>query len=499
MAIHFWGFDPEQLSPPARRVVEVLGQLPLASREQLARALGWQAPQLVDPVRELVSHDLMTSVELGSGVPGVRPASRWFLTVKGTDIFDGPSATWHTEGNRCVLLQRFPAVDALYEAAVRYQALGKFREFLVLDRGGLDGAVRYENGWIGVMWSGMLEKEKDLTKRFDGLYDDFLGFAGEHPDPWPSIVLVVVPDRWQREAVQQVTADTPYQPLVATYCVEDGQLIDAPTPGVTRGWIHRETLRRSDGKWTWATRLGSSIWTQPNSQTLYRILRAIAEFPGMPLRLGRETLREAGGGKNAERCCRALVELGLVDTVRDGNRLRYVLSSRGLDRLAAMERGTKGDYRNRAMAHSWVQDPARRDHEDGAMRLLGQFRAAGLPAFPGWRYYEDMGGRALAPDGMVILNRSPYGPGWHFVEYERSARSPAPWRKKLRGLAARQRRNQWPALFVCFNENAERNLHQLAGELGLRVVTTTIDRHKLAGPLDNFDCWSLYGHRVQIG
>ena len=499
MAIHFWGFDPEQLSPPARRVVEVLGQLPLASREQLARALGWQAPQLVDPVRELVSHDLMTSVELGSGVPGVRPASRWFLTVKGTDIFDGPSATWHTEGNRCVLLQRFPAVDALYEAAVRYQALGKFQEFLVLDRGGLDGAVRYENGWIGVMWSGMLEKEKDLTKRFDGLYDDFLGFAGEHPDPWPSIVLVVVPDRWQREAVQQVTADTPYQPLVATYCVEDGQLIDAPTPGVTRGWVHRETLRRSDGKWTWATRLGSSIWTQPNSQTLYRILRAIAEFPGMPLRLGRETLREAGGGKNAERCCRALVELGLVDTVRDGNRLRYVLSSRGLDQLAAMERGTKGNYRNRAMAHSWVQDPARRDHEDGAMRLLGQFRAAGLPAFPGWRYYEDMGGRALAPDGMVILNRSPYGPGWHFVEYERSARSPAPWRKKLRGLAARQRRNQWAALFVCFNDTAEQNLHQVAGELGLRVLTTTIDRHKLAGPLDNFDCWSLYGHRVQIG
>ena len=102
------------------------------------------------------------------------------------------------------------------------------------------------------------------------------------------------------------------------------------------------------------------------------------------------------------------------------------------------------------------------------MRLLGQFRAAGLPAFPGWRYYEDMRGLALAPDGMVNLNRSPYGPGWHFVEYERAARSPASWRRKLRGLAARQRRNRWPALFVCFNDQAEQNLHQVAGELGLR-------------------------------
>ena len=499
MAINFWGFDPEQLSPPAGRVAEVLGHLPLASREQLAGALGWQAPQLVDPVRELVGHDLMTSVELGSGAPGLRPASRCFFTAKGTHIFDGPSATWHTEGNRCVLLQRFPAVDALYEAAIRYQALGKFREFLVTDRRGLDGAVRYENGWIGVMWSGMLERQGDLTRRFDGLYDVFLGLSREGQDPWPSIILVVVPDRWQREVVEQATSDTPYQPLVATYCVEDGQLIDAPRPGITRDWVHQETLRRSDGGWTWGDRLGRSIWTQPNSQTLYRMLRTIAEFPGMPLRLGRETLREAEGGKTAERCCRSLVELGLVDTVRDGNRLRYVLNSHGMDQLAAMERGTKGNYRTRAMAHSWVQDIDRRRHEDGTMRLLGQFRAAGLPAFPGWRYYEDMRGRALAPDGMVNLNRSPYGPGWHFVEYERSARSPASWRRKLRGLAARQRRNRWPALFVCFNDQAEQNLHQVAGELGLRVVTTTIDRHKRAGPLDNFDCWSCYGHRVQLG
>ena len=275
------GIEREHLSPAAGRLGEVLGHLVLASPRQLAGALGWHPPQLVDPIKELERHQLISCVKLGTATPGLRPASRWFLTVRGRAVFDGiPSLTWHEDENRAVLLGYFPVLDAFYEAVVQYRALGGFEEFLLLDRPGLDGAVRYQNGWIGLLWSGMLERSEELTLRFNRLYDDFPRLAWHHPDPWPAVLLVVVPDRWQRQVVVQAADDSPYKPMVAIYCAEDGRLTDAPQPADTRGWVRSEVDPRDDGGWTWDARLEGSIWTQAHSQTLYRMLRAIAEFPG---------------------------------------------------------------------------------------------------------------------------------------------------------------------------------------------------------------------------
>ena len=60
------------------------------------------------------------------------------------------------------------------------------------------------------------------------------------------------------------------------------------------------------------------------------------------------------------------------------------------------------------------------------MSCIGHFLAVWLPAAAGWRSWEHLGGSGgISPDGMVFLERSPYGPTRAYFEYERTARGEA--------------------------------------------------------------------------
>ena len=56
-----------------------------------------------------------------------------------------------------------------------------------------------------------------------------------------------------------------------------------------------------------------------------------------------------------------------------------------------------------------------------------------------------------------------------------------------------------PLLVVCWNETAEANFHDIGGEGSIKMLTATIQRLADHGPLGNFECWSFYGRKVQIG
>ena len=100
------------------------------------------------------------------------------------------------------------------------------------------------------------------------------------------------------------------------------------------------------------------------------------------------------------------------------------------------------------------------------MELVGKFAAAGLVGAAGWRCWEHMGGSGgIAPDGLVYVEHSPYGPGWHYLEYERSARGRSRVERKMRGYASPQRINDWPVLMVVWDREAEAVFQQV-GESG---------------------------------
>ena len=142
----------------------------------------------------------------------------------------------------------------------------------------------------------------------------------------------------------------------------------------------------------------------------------------------------------------------------------------------------------------------RKAHEDGLMSIMGQFMAAGLPVAEGSRSWEHLGlDGGIAPDGMVLLEHGPHGPGWHYVEYELSARGERRVSEKLRGFLPDRRQDNFPVLVVSWNDAAEAVFQRLGGETGLRMLTTTKKRLETSGPLNHPDCWSMYGEPVTIG
>ena len=104
----------------------------------------------------------------------------------------------------------------------------------------------------------------------------------------------------------------------------------------------------------------------------------------------------------------------------------------------------------------------------------------------GWRSWEQLKASGISPDGMVFLERSPYGPTWAYFEYERTARGEARVGRKLNGDGC-------PVLIVCWNDDAEFVFQRLGSGMGIPLLTTTIKRLEEHGPLGNFGCWSVYG------
>ena len=56
---------------------------------------------------------------------------------------------------------------------------------------------------------------------------------------------------------------------------------------------------------------------------------------------------------------------------------------------------------------------------------------------------------------------SPYGPGWHYVELENSARRRFRVREKLSNFGSTQRQDNLPVIFVLWDDEAERIFQEL--------------------------------------
>ena len=110
----------------------------------------------------------------------------------------------------------------------------------------------------------------------------------------------------------------------------------------------------------------------------------------------------------------------------------------------------------------------------------------GIPAATGDRHWEHLGDGGIAPDGMVFLVDTPFGPVWCYVEVELSARGESRWRKKLAGYGNPRRRDDFPVLAICRDDPSETNAQAVGRELGItRLITTTVDRLAKNGPLGN--------------
>ena len=180
----------------------------------------------------------------------------------------------------------------------------------------------------------------------------------------------------------------------------------------------------------------------------------------MGIRFGQKLVGESGDSGRVRKAMGSLVEAGMVRRGSSRGAHSHVMDGPGFEVLRRRDR-VSAHRRRRSPAHS--QMPEERGlaaHEYGVMDLMGGFLDGGLDVAAGWRSWEDMGadGGGIAPDGLVLLRHSPYGPGWHYVEYELRARGVSRVVRKLRGYGSARRRDRWPVLVVVRDEAAERDL-----------------------------------------
>ena len=356
-----------------------------------------------------------------------------------------------------------------------------------------------KNGWIAIFWSGYLQTEETIGYRLSRFSQDLYELIKIGEMPYPSMFCYVVSDRWQATLVDRVTKIHRMDDMVSVWCVSDGTRTGTRDPQPNRGWVHQPVARRNVGGWPWSKRVEDSPWSKERGVTASRVLDIVAQWPGITTSQCRQMLGEGPTGRRADVGLKTLLDHGFVGRVQKGRATHYYLEGPGIHCLVRRDRSKPTSYRRRVLANSLIHKPRLQTHEEGVMSMMAQFAAAGVPVVPGWRSWEHLRNAAIAPDALVYLTETPLVPSWHYLEYERSARSPARVQKKLAGYSSHRRQNDWPVMVVCWNSEVERRFHDVALDYDISMFTTNIQRLAEYGAINNGQCWAWIDVPVVIG
>ncbi len=488
------------LSEPALRILSLfLRGVSLPSALDIRALIGLDEKYVSAIVKDLIDNEYLMRKKLGWACD---LTGRMWLTDKinrelGTcgHIFNEP---WFLARR----LERLPLVEAMYPALARVTHLGPFMEIHWHARLAFDASVNFKNGWLVVCYSGMLENTQDIRNRISNMAADLREHRLDSTQAWPSIFLWIVNSRWQAALVKQAASIYGLDDVFALYVAADGTYIPASKPLVATGDLYQALEERDMGGWPWEQRLADAPWTKRDSLVLGKVLDSVIRFPGAWFSL----IQADTGVNDPKRVRRALSRLGRlqlhwVESRRYKGQSRYTVTGPGFHVAARRDGVSNVGWRARAYVPAFRERPRHQDHEDGSMHLYEGLINGGCLVEPPWRAGDDLGQLrgGIVPDGTVYLTRGPYGPGWYYVEYERSARGKARAEAKLKGYLSQHRRDNYPVLFVLWNEVAEQNFQEIGREHGLRMVTTTIKRLETYGAVGSPGCWSLYGESVVIG
>ena len=255
--------------------------------------------------------------------------------------------------------------------------------------------------------------------------------------------------------------------IAGFWCVADGTAAVPENPGSGQGWIFQPVKKRQTRQTqrdSWLTAVERSPWSGAGGQVAARVLGAVVQWPGAHLRFLRALLGESGGAGRVGRMCRKLGDDGLVLRSGEGRAARYFATGTGLWVMSYQDRIHHLDAWSSTQLSQWPEankNPPRHAvspaHEDGLREVLRAFAAEGCPVANGHRYAEHLGSEGgIAPDAMMYLRVSPFGEGWHYVEYERSARYRFRISGKLNGYGSRRRRDGYPVILVCWDDRRRR-------------------------------------------
>ena len=493
------------VSRNAKELFSLMAGAPLVSGTVLSEMRRKASTYAFPYLKELREAGLVASDELGANSD---KAASNYISGQGRQYLRYEDRCWHEDGGRALLLHRFPVAEALPKAAswLNTEKLGGLTRFHYYRDAAWDAAADYQNGFALLFWIGLLQRESDIKRRFLRLGPDLLEHAAPGPRPWPAVLYFVVHDRWQEEIVKRAARPFGFEDQIQFLSVRDYSITAATNPRDSRGGIVPEIITAFTGNWSWEDRVRSSLWSSPQAQRNYRLLTLATEFPRMWLDFARAAFDEKPESRYTQEALRVLRtgNKAYLDARPEDGDLRYSVSKLGYHREAMV------DGVNTSSIPGGVRGPVGTGgspaHDDGAMMLMAEFLREGLLVAAGWRSRERWRGGGIEPDGMVFLTSylSPFGPSWHYIEYELSARYAARALKKFLRYLHTRRQDDFPLLLVAWNANAERHFQEIGrhnnGRDGFaKLITTTVERLARHGALGNDRCWSWYGAPVQLG
>lgn len=459
------------------RILGLLARMPLATTAELVveGSLGDRSARRA--LAELERAGWVGWVNMGDREVS-RSVRRWRLK--------SAAASWFGRvGNGVCGLRSLDAVaarighlDLFYRAGVALDPglENGCREFYWLGVGSWDAAVAYGEGperrWLGLVWLGPGHNRESVDRRIRLAAGDW-GLR-------PGLVGFVVYDDWQEQLAREtlLSGEVPYPWVFGR---------------VGSGW------ESADGLWGEGDRqpdfgispvagrqLFLDDWECRWPGHLWRVLEVVEQWSGLSFRQLWGMLSDF-----SRQHLRQLVDDGLARGLLTRDSGAYYLSGRGCD-LAWLRDGVD-QVRVAGRSARLGNSALVRRHDQGVAEVVLGFMGLGCPVAAGWRGVDYGGweGR-LSPDAVVWLNESPAGAGWHYLEYERRATTRGRIQSKLRPYRGVWRRDRWPALWVVDRDRAEDYLQEEAGDLGLRVLTSTSERLQESGVGGN--CW-MYGGR----
>ncbi len=481
------GSASRRLSPAAARLAALLWQMPLASAADLADVSGGSLSSAYAALQELESLELAGSAPLGASCRVVR---RYWPQAP-DDASVPPDCSYYlTRAARRNLLARLPVLEWFYRIPgylSRQSSTSPMTAFAWHTDYPCDAAVQFDQGWAALFYAGVWQDAPALRQRLARLGPDLADSAADGGPSWPGLFVFVVPDAWQSDLTQEVVAEFGLQHNSIICDVSRELVFGTVNWGLSRGWPRRRkyySVTAADTR-GWPDFLRRAGQTNANSRggLVSRILAFLEQWPGASYSQLRRLL--GGSGSAVSIVLDNMLAADLLVKVRRG----YYPTRSSLLRAARRDRV------HHRLPQSRLGKPAAQlrlqRHDQGVIRLIQSFADAGCPVAPGGRAIDDAGPQGKLNPDAVIRVASPHGFGWHYLEYERRARSPATLAHKLRSYLMPARVNDWPILFVVDKPAAEPLLWEVGR--GLPLLTTTAERAFAEPPVDNPGVWSSFG------
>ena len=486
--------------------LRMLSEMPLAAADDLALRGMYSQVRYLQLLQDLQVKGLVASVRLG-GLRSVR--RRWFLTRNGVRVVyphHNGYVPWPiTESGLKRLVRRLPAVEAIYPGvatllndgkvslpSVMLQPLDpysspvdvpsgpKLSEFSWVREGPIHAVARYHDQLlVPIAWVGLWGLSPSWGNRQEGFHLAHVEFykalfarqSRVTPDEVrPSAWAFFVIDEWAYQQVRVQLHDIdPKAVFLNGQQVEDVQL-----QACDLRIIEADPL----GKLGNPEKLENWVLTNPavaalNGTTARRAAMVVEEWP--PGEVRDIALACGFAETNLSRVLAPLTEAGILAEYGG----QFYLGYAGMSEAAQRDRLSARTIHSRFDQFIRESDARRQQFRINDRRLLqmvGRWKALNVSVAAGWRgELAAPGVTTLAPDARIYIRGRRGINQWHFVEYERTAVTPAAIRNKLDGYTTIAGEGVPVGLaVVCETAAAARRFREIG--FSLDMITNTYSR-----------------------